>query len=273
MDAAIAPPTVPRTRDADDLPAVEVVTGAAASPLVVHCEHAGNAVPARLHNLGLPSDVLERHIAWDIGAGGLCRRLAAELSATAVLSRYSRLVIDLNRPLGGPESIPAASDGVPIPGNRALTPADVAARADAYFWPYHRALAQETVRLRGLGHVPVLISVHSFTPALLDHARARPRPWHCGVLFNRDERFACHLLAELRAVPGLIVGANEPYSGVTHGYCMAAHGLAQGLPHVELEIRQDLICTPAGEDWWAGLLAPMIAAILARPDMREIRHS
>jgi predicted N-formylglutamate amidohydrolase len=240
--------------------------------LLIHCDHGGNQVPLSLKHLGIPPDVLDRHIGWDIGAAAVARNLAQRLNATAVVGVYSRLVIDCNRAFGDLGSIPATSDGIPIPANINLSAQQRAARADAFYWPYHRAIDVEVARIQAGGIVPVMLSVHSFTPALLAKEHAVPRPWHCGVMFSRDTRFGDHLIAALRQVPGMIVGVNEPYSGITHGYCMKAHGLAQGLPHAQIEIRQDLICTPAGQEWWAGLLSCLIEPILGQSDLAAIRH-
>jgi predicted N-formylglutamate amidohydrolase len=249
---------------------VEVHRVAERSPLLIHCDHGGNRVPEALADLGLPHDALATHIAWDIGAAAVATELARRCDATAVIARYSRLVIDLNRPLGEPDSIPEASDGRPIPGNRGLSPEARLARAQALFIPYHHALDAEVARLRGAGHVPIMLSIHSFTPALM--AQGSARPWHCGVMFSFDRRLGDHLLCALRSRPGLVVGENEPYSGITHGYCMKAHGLAQGLPHAQIEIRQDLVCTPAGQAWWAKLLAEIVAPMLGYDDLKSIRH-
>jgi predicted N-formylglutamate amidohydrolase len=257
---------------ADESLAVEIVGGRGTRALLTHCDHGGNAVPRVLNNLGLRPDILERHVGWDIGAAAVARRLAATMEASAVIARYSRLVIDVNRALGDPDAIPCTSDGIVIAGNLNLDLRAIAARSDAFYWPYHRAIDLELARIQGRGRTPVMLSIHSFTPALMTRTTAQPRPWHCGVMFSRDRRFGDHLLAALRGVPGMVVGENEPYSGVTHGYCMKAHGLAQGLPHAQIEIRQDLICTAAGQAWWGDLLARLIAPILEQRDLAEISH-
>lgn len=252
----------------DPLP-VEVIAHTG-SRLLIHCDHGGNRVPTSLHDLGLPHEALERHIGWDIGAAAVARGVAQRMPATAVIARYSRLVIDLNRPLGEPESIPSTSDGQPIPGNIGLSHADVMARAAAVFTPYHHSIDAEIARIRASGQVPVMLSIHSFTPALM--AKGSARPWHCGVMFSNDRRLGDHLLRALRQTPGMVVGENEPYSGITHGYCMKAHGLAQGLPHAQVEIRQDLVRTTAGQHWWADLLSRILGPILELQDLNEIRH-
>jgi predicted N-formylglutamate amidohydrolase len=255
-------------------PAVEVVNSDAPTPLVFMGDHGGNRVPAAMTNevgpLGLPAVHLTQHIGWDIGAASVARGLAQRLSATAVLAVYTRLLIDPNRALGDPDSIPATSDGIPIPANAGLSAADVQARADQFFWPYHMAVDRQLARHQYAGRVPLLIAIHSFTPALM--STGQPRPWHVGVMASRDLRLADRLLAALKAKGGLVVGYNEPYSGITHGYCLKMHGLAQGLPHAQIEVRQDLIEDASGQEKWADLLADILRPIVADEALRAIQH-
>ena len=257
-----------------DPPAVEIINPDAIGPLLLTGDHAGNAVPQALGDLGLPPGEIARHIGWDIGVAGITRAMAARLKATAVMARYSRLVIDANRPLGHPNSIPLVSDGTPVPGNQELSDDDRRRRAAAVYWPYHHAVAEHIGRLHRMEQVPILLAMHSFTPTL--NVGARPRPWHIGILFGRDERLSRHLLAGLRGRKyqggDLIVGANEPYSGVTHAYGLRVHGSSQGLPHAELEIRQDLIATAEGQEHWATLLAEVLTPILAHADLKSIAY-
>ena len=242
----------PPTDDvADDV--VEVINPEAAAPWVITGDHAGNAVPRVLKNLGVEDAELARHIGWDIGAAGVARRLARHLGATAVLGRISRLVIDPNRPLGDPDCIPAVSDGTAIPGNVRLSAGDIKTRADSYYWPYHRAIDEHIGRLRALGRPPAVVAVHSFTPAL--SSRQEPRPWHVGIMFSHDDRLGRQLMARLAREPGLVIGENQPYSGFIHGYAQKLHGLAQMLPHAQIEVRQDLIAGAAGQEAWAVRLA------------------
>ena len=232
--------------------AVELVNPRAVTDVVITVDHAGNEVPPELDGLGLPPPELARHIAWDIGAAGVARRLANRLNATAVLARISRLVIDPNRPLGEADSIPNVSDGTPIPGNRNLGAEACAQRADAYFHPYHAAIDGQIARLRRAGRTPAVLCLHSFTPRLSHNGGQRP--WHVGVMFSYDRALADALIAAF-SDGGHVVGVNEPYSGMTHGYAQKRHGLAQMLPHAQLEIRQDLIADDAGQEVWAEIIA------------------
>jgi predicted N-formylglutamate amidohydrolase len=267
MAEEIKPPAFLSTSDP---PPVEIVNPEATMPLLLTGDHAGNLVPAHLGNMGLPEGELKRHIGWDIGVAGVARALAARLQCTAVLASYTRLLIDVNRPLGDPQSVPPASDGTPLSVNLNLSDDDRFARTDALFWPYHRCIDGHIGRLQRGGLTPIVLALHSFTPAL--NVGAKPRPWHVGVLYGPDERFAKLLLAAFRARGDLVVGANEPYSGITHGYGLKVHGVAHGLPHAELEIRQDLIGTVEGQQRWADLLAEVLKPMMSHPDLNRIEH-
>ncbi len=246
---------------ADPAP-VEVLRPGAASPWLLVCEHAGRAVPAALGDLGgVPAAEMDRHIAFDIGAEGLTRRLSERLGATAILQPYSRLVIDCNRPQRAPDLIPAASDGTPIPANAALTEADRAARLAAIHAPFHAAISGT---LDGRRPAPAPVALHSFTPRLA--AGGPDRPWHAGFCCNRDDRLARALLAEVaRLEPGLRLALNEPYPVDDLGdFTVPVHGEARGLPHVLVEVRNDLIADTPGQARWAGLLATALERLEAR---------
>ena len=220
---------------------------------VLVCDHASNAVPAHLERLGLDQAELDRHIGWDIGAATVTRALSALLDAPAYLSGYSRLVVDCNRPLGSPTAMPAVSDGTVVPANQSIAPEEAAARTDAFFRPYHDAIAACLDRAIGFGAVPILIAVHSFTPVFDGFAR----PWEVGLLYEHDDRLVQPLKEALAALrPGLTIGDNEPYAIVgPSDYSIPVHGQGRGLPHIEIELRQDLIGTREGAEAWAGTLA------------------
>jgi predicted N-formylglutamate amidohydrolase len=233
------------------------------------CDHAGRAFPKALGALGLGSRELEQHIAWDIGIAGLGRRLARSLDAPFFMTSYSRLVIDCNRQVDDPTSIPQESDRIKVPGNRGLSAEDRRRRQGEIFWPYHHALSAEIEGRVAAKRIPVVISLHSFTPVM----NGFQRPWHVGVLWNRDARMPVPLIRRLAEEPDLVVGDNEPYSGRDgHGYSIKAHAEALGLAHALLEIRQDLITDESGQERWAGILHRVLKDVLANPALHEIRH-
>lgn len=251
----------------DEPPPFEIVNAEGRAPLLLVCDHASNYIPRSLDQLGVPPDALERHVAYDIGSADLTRRLAARFSAPAVFGCYSRLVIDINRFPDDPTSIMKVSDGVVVPGNHDVSEAQATRRAEEVFYPYHRAVAGELDRIRRRGDIPVLMSVHSFTPVF---AGIR-RPWHVGVLWHEDPRIARPLLDAMRADPDLCVGENEPYHARKPlGYTVVTHAETVGLPHVLLEIRQDLIRHETGVAEWAQRLGDALEPILADPGMYEL---
>jgi predicted N-formylglutamate amidohydrolase len=247
-------------------PALEVVNAEGKAPLLLVCDHASARIPAALDRLGLPAQALRLHIASDIGAAELTRRLAARLDAPAVLSSYSRLVIDCNRQPGDPQSILAASDGVVIPGNQDLSAEEQEARADTFFWPYHHAIEHLFARLRRRGPEPLLFSVHTFTPTL----GGEDRFWDAGVLWNRDPRMAVPLIAMLRQLEGLHIGDNQPYAGTDLAYTLNLHAGAAGLAHAAVEVRQDHCETPEQLDRWAGILGDALGRLLAMGNLHRI---
>jgi len=225
-----------------------VLQGQPESPYIVICDHAGRSIPRALGSLGLSDADLQRHIAWDIGAAALSRRLANELGAWVILQEYSRLVIDCNRPLTSPDSIAQKSEDTVVPGNLAISPEQAEARAHCIFGPYHARISRELTERASRGQASILIFLHTFTPTF----RGVARPWHAGVLRNRDGRLALPLLRALRADPQLMVGDNEPYAASEQtDYGMIEHGERRGLPHVELEVRQDLLADVEGQEAWA----------------------
>ncbi|MBF0306008.1 MAG: N-formylglutamate amidohydrolase [Alphaproteobacteria bacterium] len=250
-----------------DPPPFEMVDAEGEAPVLLLCDHAGQAVPRALGGLGLPPEVFQRHVAWDIGAALVTRGLARRLGGPAVLGCYSRLVIDLNRQPGDPTSIPCCSDGVEIPGNQNLGDSEAERRIADFFWPYHHTVTGAIARLWRHGAVPpALIAVHSFTPVM----NGFKRPWHVGVLWNRDPRMAVPVIEGLNRLGDWVVGDNEPYSGRDIAFSIDRHAGAAGLPHVAFEIRQDLIADPAGAERWADILAGVLAPILARPGLHTV---
>ena len=226
--------------------------------MLVVCDHASRLIPAALQNLGLDELALGRHIASDIGAGDVAERLAARLDAPAVLAGYSRLVVDCNRSLEDPTSILAVSDGEFIPGNQGLSDAEKYERARQFFHPYHDAIRRRLESFKRRRIVPAFVAVHSFTPVF---KRVR-RPWQIGILWDKDPRIPVPLIAALRT-RGIAVGDNEPYSGKAPAdHSVDHHAEGGGLPHVSIEIRQDLIDHPEGADHWAGLLGDVLGTIL-----------
>jgi len=243
---------------ADDEPApVRVVGADGRSDFFLTADHAGRAIPRRLGTLGVSENERARHIAWDIGIAGVTERLSALLDATALLQVYSRLVIDCNRDPGVDSSIPVISELTEIPGNVGLSPDEREARRRGIFAPYHDRIATSLDRRQAEGRRTILIAMHSFTPLFKRERRAV----EVGVLYNRDDRLARIMLDLLRSEGDLVVGDNAPYAITdTSDYTVPTHGERRGLPHVEIEIRQDLIAEPAGQAAWAARLARLLPA-------------
>ncbi len=245
----------------DDAP-VEIVNPAGPARALLLCDHATNRVPASVAggDLGLPASEMGRHIAYDIGARGVTLELARRIDATAVLTRFSRLVIDPNRGEDDPTLVMRLYDGAIVPANRDVSAAEVTRRLDAYHRPYHAAIAAQIDARLAAGRPPALIAVHSFTPRLIG---GPVRPWHVGVLWSDDQRFSAPLIARFRAELDLCIGDNAPYSGHLEGDTMDRHGIRRGLPHVLIEIRQDLIAAEDDQRLWAARLAPMFEDVIA----------
>jgi predicted N-formylglutamate amidohydrolase len=228
---------------------------AGTSPYFLICDHANRRLPRVLGSLGLSLAELKSHISWDIGVAGLAGRLADRLNAFLILQTYSRLVIDCNRPPGTPDSIATLSERTRIPGNEGLSRTDADIRAREIFHPYHDRIRAELDARRHVERPTLLVAMHSFTPSFL----GVNRPWHIGVLYNRDARLGRVLLDLMRRENGLIVGDNEPYAvSDDTDYTVAVHGEQRGIPHVELEVRQDLIADEPGQILWAMRLARLL---------------
>jgi predicted N-formylglutamate amidohydrolase len=240
----------------------EIVAGQRHSRLVLLCDHASNRLPEEYGGLGLEASQFERHIAYDIGAADLTRGLARRLNACAVLSCFSRLLIDPNRGMDDPTLIMRLSDGAVVPGNRDVDAAERARRIARFHRPYHEAIAGAVAEVRAGGHVPFLVSVHSFTPVW----RGWQRPWHVGILWDRDEEVARAMIRGFLSQGDLVVGDNEPYHGALEGDTLNTHGTRAGLPHALIEIRQDLIAGKSGVDEWVERVAKVV-----EPIMYEVR--
>ena len=225
------------------------------SNFVIVVDHASARIPRRLNNLGLLAAELRRHIAWDIGSLAVARLASVALDAPLVAQNYSRLVIDCNRDPSVPSSIPTVGELTEIPGNTNLRDAETAARRSEIFEPYHRHIRTLLDERLSAGRPTILVAQHSMTPVF----KGVRREMHAAILYNRDRRFAGLVLDRLRLDPQLVVADNEPYfvSDATD-YTIPRHGEARGLPHVEIEIRQDLISDSAGQQVWAERLSRVL---------------
>jgi len=252
-----------------DESAFELLTPAARrADMLFVCDHASNAVPEAYGTLGLEEGAFAAHIAYDIGAAQVTRALANAYGAPAVLARWSRLLIDLNRGADDPTLVMKLSDGRIIPGNRDADDAEVEKRLALFYRPYHTAIAEQIVKLRAAGIIPTIISMHSFTPVW----KGFQRPWEVGVLWDKDGRLAHPLMAALKRA-GFTVGDNEPYKGELEGDCMYMYGSLNGLPHVLIEIRQDLVATPDAAMKFAARLKPIIDEALQAMGPATIQYT
>src|SRR5450432_1723547 len=243
-----------------DVPPVHEDNVAGRSPFLLTCDHYGRTIPRLLGDLGLPAGELTRHIAWDIGIAGVADALSKDLGAHLIAQRYSRLVIDCNRPPDAPSSIPLISEATTIPGNEGLARDAIETRRRAIFDPYHRRISEVIDQRLRDGIPTVLVSLHSFTPVYA----GIERPWHIGTLYHRDTRLPPLLLELLRGEADLVVGDNEPYAVSDEtDYTIPVHGEARGLMNSGIEIRQDLIAGRAGQQQWAERLARIFAGIEA----------
>jgi predicted N-formylglutamate amidohydrolase len=252
------PGNISRLLDREDVPPLFEQNAAGRSPFLFTCDHYGRLIPRKLGDLGLPAGELTRHIAWDIGIAGVAETLSNHLDAQLIGQRYSRLVIDCNRPLTAAGSIPRLSEATMIPGNEALTREAAAVRRREIFDPYHQRIKKVIDQRQREAKPTVLVALHSFTPV---YAGVK-RPWHIGTLYHRDASLPPLLLKALRAEPDLVVGDNEPYAVSDEtDYTIPVHGEARGLINTGIEIRQDLIGDEAGQAQWAERLARMLGEI------------
>lgn len=233
----------------------EIVNPHGRGGMVVVCDHASNVLPPELPDLGVSAHDMRRHIAWDIGAGPIARRLSALFDAPAVLCGTSRLVIDCNRRPGDPTLVPAISDGTRIPANEDLPEAERARRVETYYRTYHEACRRVLDARCRAGERPLFVSVHSMT----DRMNGHHRPWEISFSSNEERGATAAVIAALRRVEGLMVGDNEPYDmNPAEDYTTPEHALARGLNYLQVEFRQDLVADETGQARFATLLADAI---------------
>lgn len=237
----------------------EIVNPEGRAAMTIICDHASNALPPELADLGVSPAGMQRHIAWDIGAAPIARYLAKAFDATAILCSTSRLVIDCNRQLSNPTLIPAVSDGTPIPANRDLQAAERSRRIAAYFTPYHDACRRVLDRKCGDGQRPLFISVHSMT----ERMNGVFRPWEISLSSNENRRATDAVLAALTAKLGLSAGDNQPYNmDPKEDYSTPEHALSRGLDYLQVEFRQDLVSTSSGQENYARIFADAVCHAL-----------
>ena len=252
----------------NDFSPFQIVEGNRASGIVLLCDHARNNLPEEYGTLGLPKSEFERHIAYDIGAEALTLGLAERLGVPAVLSCFSRLLIDPNRGEDDPTMVMRLSDGTVVPGNYPISDAEINRRKELYYMPYHNAVDRVINEAVATGNKPMVFSVHSFTP----YWKGVHRNWHAAMLWDADPRLSDFLVENLLRDPELVVGSNEPYDGALKNDTMYRHATCRGLAHSLLEVRQDLIGDDTGVAQWIGRLAPLLEKANHRHDMHEIRH-
>ncbi|MFN4273488.1 MAG: N-formylglutamate amidohydrolase [Aliihoeflea sp.] len=247
----------------------ELIDGDRARGIVCIADHARRDLPEEYGSLGLPEAEFERHIAYDIGVEAVTQGLAEALRVPAILATFSRLLIDPNRGEDDPTLIRQLYDGTIVPGNYPMPEAERERRLANFHRPYHDAVSSLVKSVAtASGKPPFIVSIHSFTPSMQGIAR----PWHAGVLWDKDDRAARPLIDMLSAQPGLVVGDNEPYDGALRGDTMFRHAIVNGYAHVLIEIRQDLVADQQGVAEWVKRLAPILEAIDALPDIHEVRR-
>lgn len=243
----------------------ELLSGDLGRGLILLCDHADNAFPEGYGTLGLPVEELGRHIAYDIGAAGVTRELSRLLGVPAVLSRYSRLLIDPNRSIDDPTLVMKLSDGAVVPGNAQIHSTEIQKRIELYYKPYHNCIDKMIDNSVNVGRMPALFSVHSFTPTW----KSIRRIWDSTVLWDKDPRLAEPLIRALESEADIIAGENVPYTGQLAGDCLYQHGTMRGLAHALIEIRQDLIDSQQGQIAWAERLARVLETILSAEDINK----
>jgi predicted N-formylglutamate amidohydrolase len=254
--------------DAIQFNPVALIEGDVANGVILLCDHACNLLPIEYGDLGLPAAEFSRHIAYGIGAAAVVSAVANQLAVPAVMCGFSRLLVDPNRGEDDPTLIMRISDGAIVPGNARVDEAERIRRLNAYYRPYHTAIAQVIDNALSRDVVPILLSIHSFTPVWRD----RERPWHGAILWDRDPRIAVPLIEELGRENELLIGDNEPYTGILQNDTLYKHGTERGLAHALIEIRQDLIADEEGVAGWVARLVRVVSKLASRSDLRHIRH-
>ncbi len=268
METGSASLARPQAAEVGDFVPFETLQGDPACGFVVVCDHADNSMPGAYQCLGLPPSEFSRHTAFDPGAAAVARVLSRRLEAPAVLANFSRLLIDPNRGEDDPTLIMRVSDGTIVPGNRSIDGEERAHRIARFYAPYHAQVARTIEAGLASTVTPAVISIHSFTPVW----RGRPRPWHAGVLWDRDPRLARPLIDLLRADGSLIVGDNEPYTGRLAHDSMNRHATLRGIAHALIEIRQDLIADDAAIEAWAARLTEVLSELNRSNEIHQVKR-
>lgn len=223
------------------------------------CDHASNTIPSKYENLGLSKKLLSEHISYDIGAAGLTQKMANLMNSQAILSDFSRLLIDPNRSVDDPTSIMRFADKFIIPGNRSITDQDVMLRINEFYNQYHKKIEEVLISLLNDSIVPILISIHSFTRKFRD----KIRPWEISILWDSDDRISEPLIDLLERDNNYVIGNNQPYKGYLRGDTLHTHATSRGLPHVLIEIRNDLIADDDGQEKIANYLTKKLYQVIS----------
>ena len=240
------------------------------SALLLVCDHAGNAIPKSMDNLGISEEHLKDHIAWDIGARRLTRRMSYLLDAPAILTLYSRLLIDCNRPILAPDLVPEFADGIEIPGNTDLSEKELSMRQSTFYDPYHLEIEKILDKFSAYKTIPILVSMHSFAPFLSSDRECRP--WEISICWDCDNRLATPFISSLKS-EGFCVGENQPYGfDELSDFTIPEHGLKRGIPHILIEVRNDQIRDEAGIENWSQRLTNLFRFELAHPENLQVKH-
>ncbi len=226
--------------------------------ILLICDHASNLIPSKYENLGLPMKLISEHISFDIGAKGLTEKMSNLMNAHAILSNFSRLLIDPNRSVDDPTSIMRFADKFIIPGNRGISEEDTRIRQKEFYDPYHDKIEDTIISLLNKNIVPILISIHSFTRKFRD----KIRPWEISILWDTDNRISTPLIEVLENDNKYVIGNNQPYKGYLRGDTLFTHATSRGLPHVLIEVRNDLISEESGQEIIANYLTEKLNNVI-----------